>query len=106
MFCFISIQTNKSNKLPWKMYGENYCYTTTCIWVCGTSQSVGQGTRGILKIYRHISSYFENHIRHGFNRKESTLEVVEDIQKAYDSVWREGLLFKLHKKEIQGKIWF
>jgi hypothetical protein len=28
-----------------------------------------------------------------------------DMEKAYDSVWRNGLLVKLHRHGIQGKIW-
>jgi hypothetical protein len=28
-----------------------------------------------------------------------------DFEKAYDSVWREGLLVKLFKSGIQGKMW-
>ncbi|MEW8548699.1 MAG: reverse transcriptase family protein, partial [Candidatus Thiodiazotropha sp.] len=45
-------------------------------------------------------------IVNGFNRKESTLAVLVDLEKAYDSVWRDGLLYKLHNKGIQGRIWF
>lgn len=28
-----------------------------------------------------------------------------DIQKAYDTVWRDGLLFKLYNKGVDGKLW-
>ena len=35
-----------------------------------------------------------------------TVAVLIDLEKAYDSVWRDGLLFKLYEKEIQGKMWF
>ncbi|MEW8546772.1 MAG: reverse transcriptase family protein, partial [Candidatus Thiodiazotropha sp.] len=45
-------------------------------------------------------------IMNGFNEKETTVAVMVDLEKAYDSVWRDGLLFKLHKKGIQGRIWF
>ena len=35
-------------------------------------------------------------IFNGFNNKEHTAALFIDIEKAYDSVWREGLVFKLH----------
>ena len=38
-------------------------------------------------------------IYNGFNNKEHTAALFIDIEKAYDSVWREGLMFKLHKRE-------
>ena len=34
-------------------------------------------------------------VREGFNKKESTLACFIDLEKAYDSVWREGLMVKL-----------
>ena len=39
----------------------------------------------------------------GFN--ESTIGVFIDMEKAYDSVWRNGLLEKLHNMGINGKMW-
>ena len=41
----------------------------------------------------------------GFNEEKFTLAVLIDFEKAYDSVWREGLLVKLFKSGIQGKMW-
>jgi hypothetical protein len=38
----------------------------------------------------------------GFNEEKFTLAVLIDFEKAYDSVWREGLLVKLFKSGIQG----
>ena len=45
-------------------------------------------------------------IVNGFNKREMTVAVMIDLEKAYDSVWRDGLLFKLYEKGIQGKMWF
>ena len=44
-------------------------------------------------------------IKNEFNTKKTTLAVMVDMKKAYDSVWRDGLLYKLDKKGIQGRIW-
>jgi ribonuclease HI len=41
----------------------------------------------------------------GFNDGSRTLAAFIDMEKAYDSVWRDGLLAKLAKQGIQGKIW-
>ncbi|VDH93334.1 Hypothetical predicted protein [Mytilus galloprovincialis] len=44
-------------------------------------------------------------IADGFNEDESTLAWLVDLEKAYDSIWREGLMIKLHKLGIKGKTW-
>ena len=40
-----------------------------------------------------------------FNNKEHIFALFIDIEKAFDSVWREGLMFKLHKLGIGGRMW-
>ena len=37
--------------------------------------------------------------------KKNTLAVFIDLEKAFDSVWRDGLLVKLHRFGIRGKLW-
>ena len=41
----------------------------------------------------------------GFNRRESTAALFIDIEKAYDSVWHDGLLYKLSEMGIRGRVW-
>ena len=41
----------------------------------------------------------------GFNKGESTVALSVDMEKAYDSVWRECLLCKLFKVGIDGRTW-
>ncbi len=48
---------------------------------------------------------FTQDIYSGFNATENTLAVFIDFEKAYDSVWREGLMVKLHEKGIRGRVW-
>lgn len=43
-----------------------------------------------------------DHIHKAINTKQHTLAVFLDIQKAYDMLWKEGLLVKLHTLGIQG----
>jgi retron-type reverse transcriptase len=40
-----------------------------------------------------------------FNKDECTLAWLVDLEKAYDSIWREGLMVKLYNMGIKGKIW-
>ena len=40
-----------------------------------------------------------------FNKGKTTIACLIDQEKAYDSVWREGLLVKLYNLGIRGKTW-
>jgi hypothetical protein len=37
-------------------------------------------------------------------KDECTLAWLVDLEKAYDSIWREGLMVKLYNMGIKGKI--
>ncbi len=39
------------------------------------------------------------------NDKQHTLAIFIDLEKAYDSVWRDGLLYKMYHMGIKGKMW-
>lgn len=39
------------------------------------------------------------------SRGQHTYVLFHDIKKAYDTVWLDGLLYKLHHKGVQGQIW-
>ena len=41
----------------------------------------------------------------GFNENESTVGVFIDMEKAFDSVWRKGLLHKLYNMGVKGRMW-
>ena len=40
-----------------------------------------------------------------FNDGESTVAILIDSEKAYDSVWREALLYKLFNMGTVGRVW-
>lgn len=44
-------------------------------------------------------------IFNGFNSKEHTAALFVDVEKAYDSVWRDGLMHKLWDMGITGRMW-
>ena len=44
-------------------------------------------------------------IKNGFQQKMKTLTVFVDLTKAFDKVWKEGLLFKLLRKRICGNMY-
>ena len=46
----------------------------------------------------------ESSINKGFANKESTLAVFLDIQKAFDMLWRKGIIIKLQNMGICGRI--
>ena len=44
-------------------------------------------------------------IENGFQQKMRTLAVFVDLTKAFDKVWKEGLLFKLLRKRVCGNMY-
>ena len=44
-------------------------------------------------------------IENGFQQKMKTLAVFVDLTKAFDKVWKEGLLFKLQRKRVCGNMY-
>lgn len=43
-------------------------------------------------------------IKRAIANKEAVLAVFIDIEKAYDMLWREGLLITLHDAGVRGRI--
>lgn len=47
----------------------------------------------------------ETELRKAQANKESVIAVFFDIEKAYDMMWKEGLLIKMHKMGIGGRVY-
>ena len=47
----------------------------------------------------------EQEMVNGFNAGKTSVGVFIDLEKAYDSVWRNGLLVKMFDIGVQSKIW-
>ena len=50
------------------------------------------------------TTYLAQEIEDGFQHKKQTLTVWIDLQKAFDTVWTDGLLLKLKKYNIAGNM--
>lgn len=46
----------------------------------------------------------EGDVRNALASKESVLAVFFDIEKAYDTMWKEGLLIQLHLVGVEGRV--
>ena len=68
--------------------------------VLSSSQFGSQADRSTLDNLSHL----ENHIRRGFERKQITVAVFFDIQKAYDTTWRHSILKSLHSNGFRGHL--
>ncbi|MEW8544970.1 MAG: reverse transcriptase domain-containing protein [Candidatus Thiodiazotropha sp.] len=44
-------------------------------------------------------------IFNGYNKKEMSLVAFIDMEKAFDSIWRDGLMVKMYKLGIRGTVW-
>ena len=80
-------------RTPCLLFGENLLYKYQC------------GFRKDRSTTDHIAS-LANDIRQALNNRESLVGVFLDIHKAYDSVWKEGLLYKIHKLGINGRMFW
>ena len=47
---------------------------------------------------------FTQNVLTGFDEKKATLATFIDMENAFDSVWRYGLLVKLHEKGVNGTL--
>jgi len=76
------------------------------LWFLEANNMLNQVQSGFRKTRRttdHLVN-LENSINKGFANKESTVAVFLDIQKAYDMVWRKGVLIKLQLLGVGGKV--
>ena len=58
----------------------------------------GQGTMDAL-------IRFENNIRENFKRGETCIAIYIDLKSAYDKVWRDGLIYKIQRAGVVGKMY-
>ena len=90
---------------------------------CNTIAGLSAQNRGTSELHDHFMSIVEQEgfrcfqgtsdaflrlrqdIFDGFNQREPTAALFIDLEKAYDSVWRNGLMVKLEGMDICGRIW-
>ena len=68
-----------------------------------TSSNQGAGKEKILSL--HTNFLLRETISYANERNQSVHIACLDIEKAFDKVWQQGLLYKLHKKQINTTIW-
>ena len=49
--------------------------------------------------------YLAQEIENAFQEKKKVLAAFVDLTKAFDKVWKEGLLLKLLNKKVEGKMY-
>ena len=79
-------------------YRLNWCLQKNKI--LSPSQFGSQPERSTLDSLTHL----EDHIRRGFERKQITVALFFDIQKAYDTAWRHSILRTLHLNGFRGHL--
>ena len=54
-------------------------------------------TQSLLRFTQTVST--------GFSENKATLAIFIDMEKAFDSVWKDGLLVKLYERGVNGTLW-
>ena len=85
-------------KLMEKMVNNRLNWVLRKNKVLSPTQCGSQAERSTLDSLSHL----ENHIRRGFERKQITVAIFFDIQKAYDTTWRYLILKSLHHNGFRG----
>ena len=80
--------------------------TSRLDWFLEINGFINDNQSGFRKSRRTIDhlAYLESSIQMGFANRESTLTVFLDLEKAYDMVWRKGVLIKLQQFGLGGRI--
>ena len=79
-------------------YRLNWCLRKNK--VLSSSQFGSQKERSTLDNLAHL----EDHVRRGFERKQITIAILFDIQKAYDTTWRHSIMKSLHINGFRGHL--
>ena len=87
-------------KLMEKMVNNRLNWVLRKNKVLSPTQCGSQAERSTLDSLSHL----ENHIRRGFERKQITVAIFFDIQKAYDTTWRYLILKSLHHNGFRGHL--
>ena len=87
-------------KLMEKMVNNRLNWVLRKNKVLSPTQCGSQAERSTLDSLSHL----ENHIRRGFERKQITVAIFFDIQKAYDTTWRYLILKSLHHNSFRGHL--
>lgn len=76
-------------------------------WWLETHNKLAQEQAGFRKNSRTEDCIFQltQAVHNGFQENKHTAAIFIDLQKAYDKVWRKGLLYKMQKQGIQGKMY-
>ena len=80
-----------NSRMQWYLETEN---------ILTAEQAGFRQYRGTEDQTTHLSQVIED----AFQEKKVMLSVFIDLQKAFDSVWKEGILFKLHRSGIKGNM--
>ena len=64
-------------------------------------QGAGRKKQGCL----HTALLFQETVSSALDTNRNVFVSYFDVSKAYDTVWIDGLVFKLYKLGVQGKLW-
>lgn len=92
--------TSNLCKIMERMITERLSYELESRGVLNSCQSGFRKGRSTLDSVLRL----ENEIRKAQANKESVVAVFFDIEKAYDMMWKEGLLIKLSKLGVEGRV--
>ncbi|GFS12585.1 RNA-directed DNA polymerase from mobile element jockey [Elysia marginata] len=76
------------------------------VWVLESQNLISEYQCGFRKDHSTLDHLirFESGIREAFARKKQVLAVFFDLEKAYDTTWKHGILMDLHDSNFRGRL--
>ena len=76
------------------------------VWYLGSSSLIMEAQSGFWKTRSTMDHLvrFETFVREGFLNGEHVVSIFLDLEKAYDTTWKYGIMNNIHDMDLRGRL--